>query len=231
MTNQSKIKFFILCCYAVLFSCQSNKLALEKMRQERITLPNGWRLTPYHEKTLQLGDLPLQIAVSPTQKYFAITNNGVANQYIQLFDAKKQIEIAQIDIPKAWYGLAFNKAENQIYACGGNDNKVFIYDILNGKLTNAGEIKLGEPWPTEKICPTGIAMDEDNNHLFCVTKEDNALYICNLKDKKVEKKIMLGSEAYAVAFNAELQEIYITLWGAKKVLVFDNNQFNSTLSH
>jgi len=53
----------------------------------RVHLPNGWSLTPAGT-ALQLGDLPLNIAVSPSKKLLAITNNGQSTQSLQLADAK-----------------------------------------------------------------------------------------------------------------------------------------------
>lgn len=219
MINRGAVILFTFCFF---LSCKNTKVSIQDLKQNRITLPNGWHLTPFAEKSLALGDLPLQMTVSPSQRYVAITNNGVGKQFIQLFDAKKQQEISQIEVEKAWYGLAFNQAETQLFASGGNDNKILIFDIIKGQLRSSGEIKLGEPWSKEKICPTGLVLDENNNHLFCVTKEDNALYSCNLEKRKVEKKIDLGSEAYSIVFNPLMQELYISLWGAKKVAVFDS---------
>ena len=56
----------------------------------RVALPNGWHLTPAG-KVLQLGDLPLNIAVSPNGKLAAVTNNGQITQMIHLVDLRKGI--------------------------------------------------------------------------------------------------------------------------------------------
>ena len=60
------------------------------IESHRISLPNGWSLTPAG-KTLTLGDLPLNIAISPSKKLAAITNNGQSDQSIQLVDIEKEI--------------------------------------------------------------------------------------------------------------------------------------------
>ena len=59
----------LLCCQ--LAFAQSK----ESLESKRVHLPNGWGLTPVGE-SLPLGDLPLNIAVSPSQKLIAVTNNG-----------------------------------------------------------------------------------------------------------------------------------------------------------
>src|ERR1051325_738434 len=48
---------------------------LPTLEAQRVQLPNGWSLTPVGT-SLPLGDLPLNIAVSRSGKYAAVTNNG-----------------------------------------------------------------------------------------------------------------------------------------------------------
>ena len=57
--------------------------------QKKVMLPNGWSLSPAG-RSLALGDLPLNIAVSASKKLIAVTNNGQSNQTLQLIDARKE---------------------------------------------------------------------------------------------------------------------------------------------
>jgi len=50
--------------------------------QKTVTLPNGWSLSPAG-RSLPLGDLPLNIAVSASKKWIAVTNNGQSRQSLQ----------------------------------------------------------------------------------------------------------------------------------------------------
>src|SRR6201996_5835922 len=101
---------------------------LEELEARRAQLPNGWSLTPVGA-TLPLGDLPLNIAVSRSQRYAAVTNNGQSTQCIQLFDAKADRELDSVVIPKSWGGLVFSSDEKALYASGGNDNWILKYAI------------------------------------------------------------------------------------------------------
>ena len=184
----------------------------------RILLPNGWSLTPVG-KSLTLGDLPLNIIVSPSKKYIAVTNNGQSIQSIQLIDAVHNRILSEIVIPKSWLGLAFSADEKYLYASGGNDNLIVKYRITNGKLTESDRIKLGEPWPV-KISPAGLQVDDRSNTLFVVTKENNSLYIVDLGTKKI-KSFPLSAEAYTCQLSKNKSELYISLWGAARVLIFD----------
>ena len=52
-------------------------------QNKKVTLPNGWSLTPAG-KSFPLGDLPLNIAISSSKRYMVVTNNGQSKQYLQL---------------------------------------------------------------------------------------------------------------------------------------------------
>jgi YVTN family beta-propeller protein len=199
---------------------QEDKL-YKTLSAKRVQLPNQWKLTPAGT-SLPLGDLPLNIVVSPSKKLFAVTNNGVDKHFIQLFNTEGGIkEVSKIDIAKAWYGMAFSEDEKHLYASGGNDNTIVVFNINNQKLTRDTVIKLGEPWSKDKICPAGIALDGATKRLFTVTKEDSMLYVCNTQTLGIEKKIPLSSEPFSVIISKTLGEIYVSLWGAKSILVFD----------
>lgn len=185
----------------------------------RILLPNGWSLTP-PGRSVALGDLPLNLVVSPSKKYLAVTNNGQSVQTIQLIDPLKGKLLSEIIIPESWLGLAFSQDENWLYASGGNDNLIVKYRISGDhQLIEADKIKLGEKWPT-KISPAGIQINDKTNTLFAVTKENNSLYLVDLKTKKTES-FYLGAEAYTCLLSKNKSELYISLWGGGKILIFD----------
>jgi len=75
-----------------------------QLESRRVMLPNGWSLTPAG-RSLEVGDLPLNIAVSSSQKFMAVTNNGQGKQTIQLIDTKTEKILDNVEIPKSFYGL------------------------------------------------------------------------------------------------------------------------------
>jgi len=98
------IFFAIVCLSAIAVNAQT----LEQIESSRIKLPNGWSLTPVG-KNIPLGDLPLNIAVSKSKKYIAVTNNGQSTQSIELFDVKKKRYWIVLIFPKA--GTAYVSAK------------------------------------------------------------------------------------------------------------------------
>ena len=194
------------------------------LAQKPVTLPNGWSLTPAG-RSLPLGDLPLNMAVSNSKKLMAVTNNGQGKQSLQLIDIKAEKVLDNIEIAKSWLGLKFSSDEKYLFAGGGNDNWILQYSILNNKLQLKDSIKLGAKWPN-KISPAGIDIDDARHLMYVVTKDDNSLYIIDLATKTIIQQVKLDGEAYTCLLSPNKKELYISCWGCNKLLVFDTEKKN-----
>jgi YVTN family beta-propeller protein len=214
------MKKIVLCLLTIVafFTALAQPGTEQLLAARRLTLPNGWTLSPAG-RSISLGDLPLNMAVSSSKRYIAVTNNGQGAQSLQLIDARKEKVLDSITIPRSWYGLQFSADERYLYASGGNDNRILKYALLNNKLVLKDSILLGKKWP-EKISPAGIQIDDAASRMYVVTKDNFMLYVINLKDKSILKKIELGAEAYACLLSPDKKELYISLWGGDHVLVY-----------
>src|SRR5580692_10031604 len=202
------------------------------LSQKKVLLPNGWSLTPAG-RSLPLGDLPLNIAVSSSRRYLAVTNNGQSTQTIQLIDAEKEQVLDSVIIPKSWLGLTFSADEKYLYASGGNDNRILKYAVNPGAGASAAaeahalvlvdSIPLGKKWPV-KISPAGLALDDRRGILYVVTKDNNSLYIIDVTGRAIVQRLDLGGEAYTCLLSKDGSQLYITCWGCDRLLVFDTKQ-------
>ena len=193
-----------------------------RSQNKKITLPNGWSLTPAG-KSFPLGDLPLNMALSSSKKYMAVTNNGHGKQYLQLVDVRNEKVLDSIIIRQSWVGIKFSADEKYLYASGGNDNWILQYSINNDKLSLSDSIKLGKKWP-EKISPAGIEIDDAKHLLYVVTKENNSLYVVDLLTKKIVHQHKFDAEAYTCLLSPDKKYLYITCWGCDKLLVYDTKK-------
>lgn len=184
-----------------------------------VSLPNGWKLSPAG-KSFALGDLPLNMAVSNSKKFIAVTNNGVSAHSIMLIDVKSARVIDSTIIPKAWYGLTFSASDQFLYAAAGHDNKIVKYEIAQNKLVKKSEIILGAGWPN-RIAPAGLTFDAKRQKLYVVTRDNRSLYVIDAKTEKIEKQYGLDGEAYMSVMSADSKELFISCWGCDQVLVFD----------
>lgn len=215
-------KYYVLIVLSYLFAIMASGQSIASLEAKRIGLPNGWSLTPVG-KSIPVGDLPLNIAVSASKKYMAVTNNGQSTQTIQLIDVAEEKVLDNITIAKSWVGLKFSADEKYLYVSGGNDNRILKYAVRNNKLIYADSVVLGNSWPN-KISPAGIEIDDKANTLYVVTKDNHTLYVIDLLSKRIKKQIGLPGEAYTCLLSPDKKELYITCWGCAKLLVFSTVQ-------
>jgi YVTN family beta-propeller protein len=192
---------------------------IKEKTSSQIELPNGWSISPAG-KSLPLGDLPLNLAISSSRKFMAVTNNGQGKQTIQLIDLINEKVVDELSIEKSWLGLKFSEDEKYLYASGGNDNWILKYAVNDHKLKLVDSIVLGKKWP-ERISPAGIEIDDAGNLLYVVTKDNNSLYTVNLKTKQILEIIKLPAEAYTCKLSNNKSELYITCWGGGKLLIYN----------
>ena len=211
-------KFIIFFAFAFVINQTQAQWPGKIEKTSQILLPNGWKLSPAG-RSINLGDLPLNMQLSSTGKFLAVTNNGQSIQSLQLIDPKTEAILDEQVLAKSWYGLAFSKDEQHVYVSGGNDNWILDFRIENNKLGKSDTIKLGPVWPKGKISPAGIAVNKANTRLYTVTKEDSTLYIINPNEKKVLKKVQLPAIAYSCLLSPDGSKLYISLWGGRAVAI------------
>ena len=211
------MKITVICCF-LFFAIAAQAQTLKQLDDSRVSLPNGWSLTPVGS-SLPLGDLPLNMVVSKSKKYIAVTNNGQSIQSIQLIDAANKKELDNVVIAKSWYGLAFSDDEKYLYAGGGHDNWIIKYAINNNKLIKEDSIAIGKKL-INKIGPAGMCIDDAKQTLYVVTRDNKSLYIINLKTKQYDS-LSLGAEAYTCLLATDKKTLFISLWGSDKVLLYN----------
>jgi len=195
-----------------------------KMEQSgQILLPNGWKLSPAG-RSLPLGemsDLPLNLQISRSGRLMAVTNNGQSTQSVQLLDPNTEKVLDEKEVRKSWYGLAFSQDEKDLYVSGGYDNWILDFHIRDNKLGNADTIRLAQPWPKDKTCPTGLVVDKSGKRLFVVTKGDSCLYEVDTRTRTVTRKLPLPGIAYSCILLPDEKTLYISLWTTGAVAVYN----------
>lgn len=189
-----------------------------QLTAKRVTLPNGWKLSP-HGSSIALGDLPLNVVVSPDQRYLLVTNNGQSVQSLQLIDAASSKLLDSKELPKSWYGLKVAADNKTVFVSGGNDNCILVFEITAGKLVQKDKILLTEE-KKAVISPAGIEYDDAKGILYAVTKENNSLYVVDVAKKAVLSVHALPAEAFTCLLDKKKELLYISVWGARQILPF-----------
>ena len=183
-------------------------------------LSNGWKISPAGRQ-LEVGDLPLNLQVSSSGKFAAVSNNGQSTQSVQLIDPRSEKLLDTRELRKSWYGLTFTDDERHLYVAGGYDGFILDFHLTNNSLGNADTIRLGKPTAKKPICPTGLAVDKNNTNLYAVAKSDSILYIINPANQTVAKKVQLPGIGYSCLLSPDEKSLYISLWEKAEVARYD----------
>lgn len=227
------LPFILILVITFFFGCSKrNDTALQNDKtpgkyKNYTLLPNGWKLTPAGTQ-IPIGELPLNMIVTKDDRYAITSNSGDAEHTLSVIDLTKKKEVQRLIINKTWRGLVFNSDQSKLFVSGGNNNLVYIYNFKNGFLSLKDSIIIGKPYPKQRISVTGIDYFPSKNYLLVAAKESNAVYVCNIRTKKVIKKIPFDSPCYDVKINHKKTFAYVSLWGDSAIAEINLADFKVT---
>ena len=193
-------------------------------------LPNGWRIAPAGVH-MQMGDLPIAMALSPDQRSLVVASNGYQRPSLRVVDLER-MEAVVVQQDDAWLGLAWHPDGKRLYTSGAASNSVQRLAWANGVLTPGPKLPVAAG--TELIRPGqtrppaanqtfvgGIAISQDGRHVFAVHVFGEALTMVNLETSAIEKTVTLAAEPYTCLLSPDGKTLWVSLWGGAKVLAFD----------
>ncbi len=192
----------------------------------KVLLPNQWSLHPAGYQIL-IGDLPLNMQLSPDGHYLAITHGGHgANEIItvKIPDNPQDQEriISRITMNILWYGLVFSPDGKKLYAAGGKDDLIYEFDFQEGYLIRCRSIDVYHEG--KKILPAGMAISSDNLRLYTANNRDHSVGIVNLSSENPKMEfITLPPESYPYTclLSPDEKALYVSLWGRSQVAEVD----------
>lgn len=210
-------RIFVTLVFA--FIINGNLIAqLPGIESGRFLLPNGWKLSPAG-KYIELGDLPLNAAVTSDQKFLAVTHAGMSSPKLMLVDIGRMKVVQSIPLKDSWYGITFYL--NKLFVSGGNENCVYVFKLTNGGTLVSQDTIIFEP-PSPKYFGWVAGLDVQKNILAVVMRGDSTLrYFDMTSGNKI--KIKLDGMPYDCKFAPD-GTLLVSLWDSKKVEVFQGNK-------
>ena len=215
--------FIFLATFIVSCSPTSTNSVLRlpgRMDDGRTLLPNGWILSPAGS-SIDLGDLPLGMQVSPDGRIAAIVNSGDGIQTISLVDIQARRVVQTLPIKKSWMGVRFCSRENKFFVSAGNDNGILEYAFEHDSARYLRTIDLGKEFPQQDISPTDIAIAGGDSLLFAVTKGNNSLYKIDLASGSIAGVLAFDHPLYSCAVDERRRRVFVSIWGGSQVAVVD----------
>jgi YVTN family beta-propeller protein len=186
-----------------------------------VLLPNGWSLKPAGRQS-RLGDLPIQIAVHPTEPILAIAHAGYGEHEVITVEAESGKVIGRVALPETFGGLAWSRDGKQLYASGGYDDLVYRFDHAGGLLSNT--VKIPDPRQgTERQVPAGLALSNDGKTLWAANVEGHSVASIDTSERAVGKSVQLDVDSYpyGLALDESRNRLYVSLWNRAAVAVID----------
>ncbi len=186
----------------------------------RTLLSNGWILSPAGT-SVDLGDLPLGMRISPDGKFAAIVNSGAGKQSVMIVNISECRLLQTLPIRKSWMGVRFNHKGDKVYVSAGNDNAVNEYSFTHDTLTLSRSIVLGKKYPEEDISPTDLELSGNDSVMYLVTKANNTLYAIDVTSGTVSKKVQFSQPLYSCLLDEKRRSVYASVWGGAQVAIVD----------
>jgi YVTN family beta-propeller protein len=209
-----------LAMVAVCASCNAPPVAEIRSETEAPRLPTGVRLDPAGRST-DAGSLPLAMIPSPDGKRLVLLLNGYRDQGVQVID-RATGEVTQTLVqPAAFLGLAFSPDGKRLYASGGNDDVVYVYDWADGRATAADTLVLAvrQKGSAGTRYPAGIGVSPDGRTIYVAENLADSLAVVDAATGRVTRRFATERYPYGVAVAPD-GTVYVSAWGGSTVSVF-----------
>jgi len=161
-----------------------------------VLLPNQWSLRPVG-KQVELGDLPINVAVHPGGRFAAVLHSGDSAHEIVVVDIAAATVVSRTHIHETFYGLEFSKDGRRLFCSGAGDETIHMFKFQEGSLTNHHAIRLHDA--TLRAVPAGLALDGAGNLLFAANVWGNCVTRVDLVPHVKATDISLGTNVAALA--------------------------------
>jgi DNA-binding beta-propeller fold protein YncE len=195
--------------------------------QNQTCLPTGLCLDPAG-RSFAASNMPLAMILSPEGDRLVLSLNGWRQQGLQVIDRQSGTILQTISQPGAFYGLAFSKNGDTLYASGGNEDVIYRYAWRDKRATLIDNIVLApkEPKKDGTRFPAGIALSNDGTKLFVAENLADSLAVVDLDSKRIVQRLKTEPYPYDVVI-APAGDVYVSAWGGNTVSWFIPNKNGS----
>jgi YVTN family beta-propeller protein len=230
-----KIYALISLAFTLAISCSPNKETDEKRwiasapagslytqinKEGTTVLPNGRLITP-EGKQVMVAPHPFGMILSPDGKTIITSNSGtgpfsisIINNFDQSTPTVRQIpEGVKADeglLAAVFMGLAVSPDNKIVYVSGGQQNKIYIFDLSTGK--KMGEINCNTSFDDSDYSDGYIGdmvMTRDGSKLFVVDQIGFRISVIDTKKRAVIANAKTGRYPFGIALSPDEKNLYV----------------------
>src|SRR6478736_2974768 len=185
-------------------------------KEGETVIPNGRLITPIG-KQIFVAPHPFGLTLSPDGKTIITANSGVGpfsisiiNDFNSSSPFVKQIPETQGPekglLEAVFMGLAVSPDGKKVYVAGGQQNVIYIFDLITSK-------KLGEISCKTADYQDGyigdMVMNNDGSHLYAIDQIGFRMMIIDTKTNKVIQNVKTGRYPFGVALSPDEKTVYV----------------------
>jgi DNA-binding beta-propeller fold protein YncE len=179
-------------------------------------LATGVRLDPAGE-SIDLGSMPLGMAMAPGGKQAVIVLSGWREQGIQVVDLESRKVTQTLTQDAAFFGAAFSADGKVLYVSGGNEDLIYAYSWRDGSATLDKKIVLGEKKAdkTGSRYPAGLAVSRQGKLLYVAENVGDSLAVVDPSSRAIQR---FSTDHYPYAVEAAADgNVYVSAWGGESI--------------
>ena len=156
------------------------------------------------------GDMPLSL-LEADGRWLISTNSGWHNAYLQSYDEHTHKVSGHINLPAAWYGLAYDVKRKLVIASSA-ESALYVIAFNAGTFGEAREVRLdGCP------LPAGLALAMDGTAWVACNQNERLLRVDYAKGK-ILRAAKVGAFPYAIV-SLPSRKLAVSLWGEHAVAI------------
>jgi YVTN family beta-propeller protein len=192
-----------------------------EINQNGITvIPNGRLISPYGKQII-VAPHPFGLTLSPDGQTIVTSNSGVGPFSISIIRDVGSASPVVRQIPdgvkpdkglleSVFMGLAIAPDNKTIYVAGGQENKIHIFDLLDGK--KLGEINCNRSFDGIDYSDGYIGdmvISKDGSRLYAVDQIGFRLIIADTKSRQVIANVKTGRYPFGIALSPDEATVYV----------------------
>lgn len=189
-------------------------------REGVTVLPNGRFITPYG-KTLMVAPHPYGLILGPDNNVAVTANSGSSPLSVSIIrnvlgpdpiiqQVPEGVHTERGILESVFMGLAIHPGKPLLYVAGGQDNKVYIFDIESGE--KEGEIDCSDSIEGRDYSHGYIGdmvLSVDGSLLYAVDQINFRMLVIETGSERVVKSIAVGRYPFGIALSPDEKEVYV----------------------
>jgi len=169
-----------------------------------ILLHDGWTIRPAG-RAIDVGTFPMAVAPLPGRRA-AVLLCGYAEEGIDVVDLATGAR-TRLPMPKAWLGLAASADGKTLYASGGADGVVRVFEEGSTGWVETAPFRL----PAAGMV-AGIALDETHGRLFVAEHDSGRLARFDVSSRRLDREYPAGASPYEVRLDPSGARAFVSNW-------------------